>query len=67
MRLRIISCALLIEAMSAFVIAPARSAVARKSVDGPTPFRDIPLTGTLEDATLTIDSIAVEHGQVLAL
>jgi len=67
MRLRIMSFSLLIALMSAFIIAPASSAFAKPSVNGPSPFRNIPLTGALVGATLNIDSFAVENGKVMAL
>jgi len=53
--------------MSAFVIAPASTAFAKTAGTGPSPLRNIPLTGELKDATLTIESFAAENGQVMAL
>jgi len=67
MRLRITSFALLIAMMSAFLIAPASSAAAKTSGIGPSPFRNIPLTGELKGATLNIDDFAAENGKVMAI
>jgi len=67
MRVRLTSFALLIALMSAFLIAPAGSAVAKQPTGGASPFANIPLTGVLEDAMLHIDEFDVDDGTVVAV
>jgi len=67
MKVRLTSFALLIALMSMVVAAPASTTFAKPFVSGPNPFKRIPLTGQLKDATLHIDHFAVENNAVIAV
>lgn len=66
MKQRLMSVALLLSLLSAFVLAPA-STMAAAPTQAPNPLKGIPLTGTVTGATLNITSFAVQDGKLVAL